>query len=45
MSIMRALSPEKNGWHFEQISTRISFWVEPVVQVLPQDAQLTLASG
>jgi len=26
----------KNGWHFEQISTRSSFFVEPVVHVSPQ---------
>ena len=28
--------PVKNGWHLEQISTRSSFLVEPVVQVSPQ---------
>src|SRR5207244_9651212 len=32
--------PVKKGWHFEQISTRSSFLVEPVVQVSPQ-AQCT----
>jgi len=25
-----------SGWHAEQISTAISFMVEPVVNVLPQ---------
>src|SRR5262249_14945228 len=32
--------PVKNGWHFEQISTRSSFLVEPVVQLSPH-AQCT----
>src|SRR5439155_25441770 len=27
--------PVKKGWHFEQISTRSSFLVDPVVQVSP----------
>jgi len=45
MSTMRWPSPEKKGWQFEQISTRISFFVDPVVQVVPQEAQVTLASS
>ena len=28
--------PVKNGWHFEQTSTRMSFFVEPVSITLPQ---------
>ena len=35
--------PVKNGWHWEQISTRISFFVDLVVNVLPQ-AQVTTHS-
>ena len=36
--------PVKNGWHEEQISTRISpLWVERVLKLCPQ-AQMTLIS-
>jgi hypothetical protein len=35
----------KYGWQFEQMSTRSSFLVEPVVQVVPHEAQVTFASG
>ncbi len=28
--------PVKKGWHWEQISTRISFFVERVLKVFPQ---------
>src|SRR5688500_15648420 len=45
MSRRREDSPVKNGWQLEQMSTRNSFLVEPVVQVLPQEAQVTFASG
>jgi len=36
--------PVKNGWQFEQISTRMSpWWVERVLKVCPQ-AQITFTS-
>jgi hypothetical protein len=36
--------PVKKGWHCEQISTRISFFVDRVLNVLPQ-AQITMHSS
>jgi hypothetical protein len=36
--------PVKKGWHWEQISTRISFFVERVWNVLPQ-AQITVQAS
>jgi hypothetical protein len=41
---MNFCCPVNSGWHAEQISTPISFIVEPVVNTLPQ-AQWTRASG
>jgi hypothetical protein len=35
--------PVKKGWHWEQISTRISFFVDFVMNVLPH-AQVTAHS-
>ncbi len=35
--------PVKKGWHWEQISTLISFLVDLVLKVLPQ-AQITVHS-
>src|SRR2546422_8705174 len=35
--------PVKNGWQREQISTRMSFFVEPVTKVVPQEPQTTVA--
>jgi hypothetical protein len=32
----------KNGWQFEQVSTLISFMVDPVSKVAPQLTQVTL---
>ena len=43
VSISRCL-PVKNGWQFEQISSRSSFLVERVVQVAPQ-AQWTFTTA
>ena len=36
--------PVKNGWHFEQISTRIFFFVEPVSITLPQAQVIVVCS-
>jgi hypothetical protein len=36
--------PVKNGWQFEQTSTRSSGLVDPTVHSVPQDPQWTLAS-
>src|SRR6476469_7750868 len=36
--------PVKNGWQFEQTSTRSSSRVDPTVHSVPQDPQWTLAS-
>ena len=38
------LSPVKNGWHFEQISTRMFFFVERVWMTSPQ-AQVIVVSS
>jgi len=35
--------PVKNGWQREQISTRMSFFVDPVTKVVPQEPQMTVA--
>src|SRR3990172_2007910 len=44
MSIKRAASPVKKGWHFEQTSIRNSFFVDVVTHVVPHEAQVTFAS-
>ena len=36
--------PVKKGWHLEQISTRISFLVEPVAITLPQAQVMVVCS-